>query len=184
MDIPGILSGIKEAVEQLLPFRTVHSFEQGLRWTYGKPGNILRSGIHWFIPIIQSIDIVDVTLNSVDLDPQAIKTSDDVECVVKAGITYYIYDIKKLYTTLQNDEIECGIPTIENIAKGLIATYLSNCTYNGVWKDKELVEAEIATEINARVRSYGIKISDVSISDIGRVTNYRIFSPGAILPVS
>ena len=176
MTNPGelIISTI-EALAKLLPIRIIHEYEQGLRWTLGRPGTILSKGLHFFLWGIQSIDRLDTTINAIDLEPQTLRTSDKLEFTLKAAIQFKITDIKKFYLGMQDGEAAAGFPTLASRARGLLATALSVKTYDEIWEDKESLEVEIADEIGAWAKVYGIRLENLDITECGKSQSFRIF---------
>lgn len=169
-----ILSTFVEYIEKLVPFRVIHSYEQGVRWTLGKPSSILGQGFYFFIPGLQSIDILPITLSpaqfEVDFRPIGGK-----ECTARVGMEYKITDIIKLFSTIQDGEIAEGLPTLSIIASGLASGVLSCHTFNKCWDNKESIEEEMAGECNAEFNKRGIEIVDMRISSLKTTAGYKVF---------
>ena len=169
-----ILNTLLEQITQLIPFRIVHTYEQGVRWTFGKPGPIFKSGIRFFFPFLQSIDTLPTTLSPAQFEID-IRTVDEYECTCRIGMEYYIKNIITLYSKVQEGEIAEGLPTLSVIASGLAASVLSSYTYRGLWSDKEKIEEEIADECNAVFESKGIFVEDMRISSLKKTQGLKIF---------
>lgn len=169
-----ILNNIFQHIMDLIPFRIIHSYEQGVRWSFGKPGPILKSGIHFFIPFLQSIDTLPTTLSPAQFEID-VRTIDEYECTCRIGMEYRVVDIKTLYSKIQEGEIAEGLPTLSVIAAGLAASILSNYTYQKIWRDKEKLEEEIADECNAVFKTKGIFVEDMRISSCKKTQGFKIF---------
>ena len=104
MDYGNILGVIFENMAKMLPIRTVHDYQQGLRWTLGRAGTNLNPGWKFFIPLVQSVDIIDRTVSSIDLHPQVIRTSDDKQIAVRSGLEYRILDARTYFLNLQDND--------------------------------------------------------------------------------
>jgi len=170
----NIISTFFEYIEQLIPVKIIHSYEQGVRWTFGKPGPILKQGIKFFFPFLQSIDTLPTTLSPAQFEVD-ILTIDGIECTCRIGMEYYIQNIITLYSKVQEGEIAEGLPTLSVIASGLAASVLSSYTYQALWTDKEKVEEEIADECNAVFKTKGIFVEDMRISSLKKTQGLKLF---------
>lgn len=170
----SILSTLFEYIEKFIPFRIIHSYQKGVRWTLGSPGPILTKGIHFFIPGFQSIDYLPTTLSPAQFEIDFL-TMDAYECTARIGMEYRVTDIIKLYSTVQDGEIVEGLPTLSVIASGLANGVLSSQLYPELWNDKERIEEEMTDECNAEFHKRGLDIVDMKICSIKKTVGYKIF---------
>jgi len=168
------INDIIENVKKIWPFRIVHSYEQGVRWTSGISGPILKPGIKIFLPGVQSIDTLPITLSPAQFEVD-FRTLDGKECTARIGMEYRTEDIKKLFMTVQDGEIAEGLPTLSIIAAGLATGVLSCYSYNDIWDGKEEVEEEMADECNAEFNKKWIEIVDMRIGSLKTTAGYKVF---------
>ncbi|GAF92355.1 unnamed protein product, partial [marine sediment metagenome] len=79
----------------LIGIRIVRPTEKGLIERLGKYKKTAEQGFHWIIPGIDKIIKVNVTENMVDVDPQKIITSDDLNATVDAVVYFRVTDPQK-----------------------------------------------------------------------------------------
>ena len=172
MDYGNILGVMFENIAKLLPIRTVHDYQQGLRWTLGKAGKNLKTGWKFFIPLVQSIDIIDRTASSIDLHPQVIRTSDDRQIAIQSGLEYRILDAKVYFMNLQDND---AIATVTIVARGHIATELSKYSYKDIWARKEDIEIALTERLQEKLSGWGLDAQRIHIAEYPEVRSHRFF---------
>jgi len=175
MSLGNIFTTIIENFASLLAWRIVYEYEQAIRWTFGKPGRLLSCGWHFYIWGVQTIDKVDATINIIDLGPQTIRSADGLSCTTRVGVEFYIRDAKNLFLSLQDDEIERGLPTVATIARGAVATVLGCEEFADLWREKLRIESTIRDELQALVQDFGLEIQRTHIAEYAVTKNYRVY---------
>ena len=175
MSFGNILTTIIENFTNLLPIRTVYEYEQGIRWTLGKPSNNKLRGWYWKLWGVQAFDKVETTANIIDLGPQVVQTDDSMACTVRAGIEFSVSDAQSLFLNLQDDEITNGMPTVAAIARGVVAGAFIGESIIELKSTKGTIEENIAAELQVLVKRFGLLILNVHIAEIAETKCYRIF---------
>ncbi len=82
----------------------VHQNEQALVLEFGKPIRVITTpGLHWKIPVVQTVDYFDKRILDLDTRPQEVTASDQKRLVVDAFTRYRIVDALKFYQTVRNE---------------------------------------------------------------------------------
>ncbi|MFC1765712.1 SPFH domain-containing protein [Planctomycetota bacterium] len=179
MDYGNILGVIFENMAKLLPIRTVHDYQQGLRWTFGKAGKNLKTGWKFFMPLVQSVDIIDQTVSSIDLHPQVIRTSDDKQIAIRSGLEYRILDAKEYFLNLQDND---AVATVRIVARGYIAAELSKYSYKDIWTKKEDIEIALTERLQEKVTAWGLDAQRIHIAEYPEVRSHRLFGINDQIP--
>lgn len=180
------INDIIENVKKVWPFRIIHSYEQGVRWTNGKPGPLLKTGVRTFLPGYQSIDSLPSTLSPAQFEID-FRTLDRKECTARVGMEYCVTNVTQLYMTVQEGEIAEGLPTLSIMASGLVSGVLASHTLDDIWDGKEEIEEEMADECNAVFRKKGIRVVDMRIGSLKTTAGYKVFlsnSPNVITEIT
>ena len=180
MEYGNILGVVFENLAKLLPVRTVYDYQQGLRWTLGKAGKNLKPGWKFFIPLVQSVDVVDRTIGSIDLHPQVIRTSDDKRCAIRSGLEYRIVNARDYFLNIQDND---AIPTVRIVARGCIATELSKNKYEDIWQKKDELEGTLTERLQQKVKDWGIIAINIHIAEFSEVKSHRFFGINDRIPV-
>ena len=166
MDFSNILSTILENFWNILPFRKVHEYEQGLRWTWGKAGRVLGAGIHLYMPYIQSIDVENTKLRVSKLTPQAIGDHS-----YTIAVAFKMTDIKERYLNMQDEEEE---ELVGSMTQGFAGDLLCGKSPDEVWAKKEELETAIAASTHQWVQQYGYEVDEVKILEYTKSMGVRI----------
>jgi len=146
-----------------LSFYVVHQNEQALLLAVGKPiGIIEQPGLHWKIPLYQTVEFFDKRILDLDTKPQEITASDQKRLVVDAFARYKITDPLKYFQTIQN---ETGVRrTLGPIMDSAMRRVLGGATFQELVRDKrEDLMKRIAKQVNEEGKELGLEVVDVRI---------------------
>lgn len=167
----SFLTQFFEWVRQFLPpWVVVRADEQGswLRW--GHPRGMLGPGFHWFWPVADQVTIYNVAYQQVDLPAQTVPTKDGKEVTFSANIGYVITDAQLMELNVQDFD-----STLQRVAMGLLARKVSGRTYAEVTEERAEYEDAMTRSLATRVKSWGVEIKDVRITDFCRTRPIRVF---------
>lgn len=141
----------------------VHQNEQALVLEFGKPIKVITTpGLHWKIPVVQTVDYFDKRILDLDTRPQEVTASDQKRLVVDAFTRYRIVDSLKYYQTVRN---EARLrQTLSSIIDSSLRRVLGAATFTDVVRDKrEDLMKRITTLVNEEGKDLGIEVVDVRI---------------------
>ncbi len=164
----ALLSGLAvilglAAAGAYLSFYVVHQNEQALLLAVGKPiGVIDQPGLHWKIPLYQTVEFFDKRILDLDTKPQEITASDQKRLIVDAFARYRITDPLKFFQTIQN---ESGVRrTLGPIMDSAMRRVLGGTTFQELVRDKrEYLMKRIAKQVNEEGKDLGLEVVDVRI---------------------
>lgn len=141
----------------------VHQNEQALVLRFGKAQPaITQPGLHWKMPFIDTVEKFDKRILDLDTTEQEVTASDQQRLIVDAYARYRIVDLLKFYQNVHDEDRvrEVVGPLIESE----IRRVLGSATLQEVVKDKrESLMKQIADQVNAEGRDYGLEVVDVRI---------------------
>ena len=146
-----------------LSFYVVQQNEQALLLAVGKPiGIVDQPGLHWKIPLYQTVEYFDKRILDLDTKPQEITASDQKRLVVDAFARYKITDPLKFFQTIQN---ETGVRrTLGPIMDSAMRRVLGGATFQELVRDKrEELMKRIAKQVNEEGKYLGLEVVDVRI---------------------
>lgn len=146
-----------------LSFFVVQQNEQAMLLAVGKPiGIIEQPGLHWKIPLYQTVEYFDKRILDLDTKPQEITASDQKRLVVDAFARYRITDPLKFFQTIQND---AGVRrTLGPIMDSAMRRVLGGATFQELVRDKrEELMKRIAKQVNEEGKELGLEVVDVRI---------------------
>lgn len=153
------------AVAVYLSAFIVRQTEQAIVLEFGRPiesGVITKPGLHWKIPIAQTVDYFDKRILDLDTSPQEVIASDQKRLVVDAFARFKIKDPLEFYKTVRTEEtarVRLGTFLEAGIRRALGAS-----TFQDVVRDKrEALMRTITNQVNEEANDLGIEVVDVRI---------------------
>ncbi len=152
-------------------FYTIREEEQAVVCTLGSPKAVTTSGLHFKIPIIQTVDKVNTTIRGFsigytstgDSDEAMMITSDYNFIHVDFYAEYRVTDpVKALYASEDPEEI------LKNIAQNCIRTTIGSYTVDSVLTTgKNEIQSNIKQMILDKLETYdiGIQLVNITIQD-------------------
>tara|TARA_Y100000034_G_scaffold29558_1_gene35668 strand:- start:1595 stop:2296 length:702 start_codon:yes stop_codon:yes gene_type:complete len=102
-DFTQILPGLLKNVLNALPVRTIHSYEQGVKFSWGSDTKLIKDPwVYLYCPFFQSIRIEDIRKDSLDLANSSVETKDDEDCSLSGIIKYRIVDARECLMNFKN----------------------------------------------------------------------------------
>ena len=135
----------------------------GVVKTFGAPNNkTLANGLHFKVPVIQSVEMVDVKIlklevecNAVSKDLQAVSSTVAVNYRLNAANAVEI--VRSVGADLYRDKIL--FPAVQECVKATTAKY----TAEGLITERAKVSAEIAQSLEGKVTQYGVVVQEFNI---------------------
>lgn len=175
----GILLSLMGAAAAAIYFSffIVHQNEQALVLEFGKPKRVIEHpGLHWKIPVVESVDIFDKRILDLDTQPQEVTASDQKRLVVDAFARYRIVDPLRFYQTVRDERMVRS--RLGPIIESSMRRVLGATTFQDLVRDKrEELMKRIAAQVNEEGKEFGLQIVDVRIkrADLPEQNSKNIF---------
>ena len=144
-------------------FFIVNQNEQALVLEFGKPKRMIDSaGLHWKIPVVETVQYFDKRILDLDMNPQEVPASDQKLLLVDAFARYRINDPLKFYQAVTS---EYYVPQrFGPIVQSTLRRVLGSASFIEIVRDKrEALMKTIAAEVNKQGQEFGIEVVDVRI---------------------
>jgi membrane protease subunit HflC len=164
-----LIEFIIQILDQLLPWTVIQHYEGAVRLRLGLSKGELKPGFHWKVPFADSILTCIIKPTTLNLSEQSVTTKDWKGVVVSAVIKYEIANVEQLLL-----EVNDPIDALADMAKGIIRAGITSREWS------ECNGGELTTEIKKNVRDqakkWGIKVIDVTLTDLGEIRSLRLFN--------
>jgi len=157
--------------EALVPFVIILPYQEAVRIRLGKFQATLAPGIHWRIPIADSVLHENVVARTTHITGLSTTTSDGKAIGFDAVVTYRISDIKKALL-----EVEDVKDAVADTCAGQMGTTLADSSWDDVWHGKAV--DNLTSVCRKRGWKWGIEILSVQLSGVCLVKNIRISTGG------
>lgn len=142
-------------------FRVVQQYEKGVIFFLGKIISVKGPGLTWIVPYFQWMHKVDLRTVTLPIPPQKIITKDNVSVDISAVAYYQIVDpIKSIVA------IEKVMNAIDQIAQTTIRNIVGRFQLDEVLSERDTINKEIRTVLDAHTEPWGVIASLVEIKDI------------------
>ena len=144
-------------------FFVVHQNEQALVLEFGKPKRVIdQAGLHWKIPVVETVTYFDKRILDLDMAPQEVPASDQKLLLVDAFARYRISNPLKFYQAVTS---EYYVPQrFGPIVQSTLRRVLGTASFIEIVRDKrEALMQTIATEVNKQGQEFGLEVVDVRI---------------------
>jgi hypothetical protein len=159
--------------EQIFPFVIIDSYEGAIHMRLGKKVKELPVGLH-FIPLktiyVDRVISTHIKVDTFSVSNVNVTTTDNKTVSVGGIIEYLIFDVTK-------NLIECNdaMTNAKDITRGIIADYLSDCTWEEV--NKKPTRTAIKNRLNKELADIGIEVKQVLFGDIVLSKVFTVFKP-------
>lgn len=155
----------------------VHQNEQALVLEFGKPKRVINEpGLHWKIPVVETVDYFDKRILDLDTQPQEVTASDQKRIVVDAFARYRITDPLRFYQTVRDERNVRS--RLGPIVESSIRRVLGATTFQSLVRDRrEELMKRIALQVNNEGKDFGLEVVDVRIkrADLPEQNSKNIF---------
>jgi regulator of protease activity HflC (stomatin/prohibitin superfamily) len=165
---PIVISGIALALFLLGGIRIIFEYKRALKFRFGKYIKILKPGFRWIIPFIETIQIVDIRVITINIDSQEVMTQDNVPCSIDGVVFFKIKDPEK--AVLEVEEYKFAIM---QLAQAALRDVCGKVELDTILSKREEMGKNIKSIVEKETKEWGIVIMDVKIKDIQLPENMR-----------
>ena len=140
----------------------VHQAEKGIVERWGKFKAVWDPGIHFLVPIRDSLVArVDMRENVIDVPPQGVISRDNVTVEVDAIIYYYVVDPKAVKYEIANFSY-----AISQLAQTNLRNLIGDMTLDETLTSRERINAALRTTLDEATDRWGVKVTRVELKRI------------------
>jgi regulator of protease activity HflC (stomatin/prohibitin superfamily) len=145
----------------LLPFKIIGAGERGVVMRFGAVDRTMQPGIHFKLPIIERVAIVDVKTQKEEVEAQAAsKDLQTVKAVIALNYNLAPDRVQELWKSIGSDyKVRVIDPAIQEAVKAATAKY----TAEELITKRAVVRDDMKMNLIARLQPDYIQVTDVSI---------------------
>jgi len=142
--------------------RIVQQFQRGLVFRLGSYVGTRGPGLNWIIPIVDRMQIVDVRVVTLDIEPQETMTNDNVPVQIKAVVWYRVTNPEKAII-----EVADFNGAIAQTSLTTLRTVMGQHSLDELLKEQDKLSAMLKKTIDDVTEPWGIQVERVEIKDVG-----------------
>lgn len=148
--------------------RIIYEYKRGLKFRFGKYVSILEPGFRWIIPFVETIQIVDIRVITINVVSQEVMTSDNVPCSIDGVVFFKINNPEKAIL-----EVEEFAFAITQLSQAALRDVCGKVELDIILSKREEMGKNIKTIVDLETKNWGIDIIDVKIKDIQLPENMK-----------
>ncbi|QBA64526.1 slipin family protein [Muriicola soli] len=152
----------------LAGIRIIFEYKRALKFRFGKYVKTLQPGFRWIIPIVETIQIVDIRVITINIVSQEVMTEDNVPCSIDGVVFFQIKDPEKAVL-----EVEEFTFAITQLSQAALRDVCGKVELDTILSKREEMGKNIKAIVESETHQWGIEISDVKIKDIQLPENMR-----------
>lgn len=170
MELLAIIKDIIVALWEYLKFVQYNfHWEEAIIMRAGKYHRSKGPGIHLKWPIYEYCHSANVKQDTMEIEPVAITTEDNLSVEVGLVIVYYVSDIR-LFLTENNDSLSNAM----DISRGEVSELLEDKKWEYI--KKKATNTALLKNIQEKFNSLGIKIDYLKFTTKVQIRGHRLFS--------
>jgi regulator of protease activity HflC (stomatin/prohibitin superfamily) len=163
-----VVLGIIVGVFLFSGIRIIFEYKRAIKFRFGKYIKTLQPGLRWIIPIIETIQIVDIRVITFNIDSQEVMTEDNVPCSIDGVVFFKINDPEKAVLEVEQYQF-----AITQLAQAALRDVCGKVELDTILSKREEMGKNIKEIVEQETKDWGIVISDVKIKDIQLPENMR-----------
>lgn len=148
--------------------RIIFEYKRALKFRFGKYIKTLNPGFRWIIPVVETIQVVDIRVITINIISQEVMTEDNVPCSIDGVVFFRITNPEK--AVLEVEEFSFAITQLSQAA---LRDVCGKVELDTILSKREEMGKNIKTIVEAETGEWGIEIMDVKIKDIQLPENMR-----------
>ena len=152
----------------LLGIRIIYEYKRALKFRFGKYIKTLNPGFRWIIPIVETIQVVDIRVITINVVSQEVMTKDNVPCSIDGVVFFKIENPEK--AVLEVEEFSFAIT---QLAQAALRDVCGKVELDTILSKREEMGKNIKRIVEQETKEWGIVINDVKIKDIQLPENMR-----------
>lgn len=150
--------------------KIINQYQRGVKFTLGKYSGIMNPGLNFIIPIIQTMERIDIRQTTIDLRPQEVMTKDQVNLKIDGVVFYHITNPSYVILNIQNLEKQ-----ISDKATSELKEVVGKMTMSEALQNREKIAKELKEQLDISINDYnkkeeskpwGIEIKSIQINNV------------------
>ncbi|HZP66154.1 MAG TPA: slipin family protein [Rudaea sp.] len=141
--------------------RIVQQYQRGLVFRFGSYANTRQPGFNWIVPIVDRMQIVDVRVVTLDIEPQETMTKDNVPVKIKAVVWFRVVDPQHAIIEVAN-----YYAAIAQTSLTTLRTVMGQHSLDELLKEQDKLSTMLKKTIDDVTEPWGIQVERVEIKDV------------------
>lgn len=163
-----LLFAIFLSVFLLSGIRVIFEYKRALKFRFGKYIKTLQPGFRWIIPLVETIQVVDIRVITINIVSQEVMTEDNVPCSIDGVVFFKVIDPEMAVI-----EVEDFTFAITQLSQAALRDVCGKVELDTILSKREEMGNNIKKIVEVETKEWGIDIIDVKIKDIQLPENMK-----------
>lgn len=145
----------------LASIRVVKEYQRGIVFTLGRFSGVKGPGLVFVIPLLQTMQIVDIRIQVLDVPDQEVITKDNIPVKINAVVYFRIVDPAKAVL-----EVEHYRYAVVQLAQTMMKNIVGGKTLDELLQQRAQIATTIQQELDAQTDKWGIDITTLELKDV------------------
>lgn len=159
--VAGVTIAVLVVMLTFLSLAVVREYERGVVFRMGHARPLYGPGLRWLIPLVDKMIRVDQRVVTLTIPPQEVITRDNVPARVNAVVMFQVVDPLKAILAVENYAVATS-----QIAQTTLRSLLGRADLDTLLAQREDLNNDLRTIIEAQTRPWGIEVRVVEIKDV------------------
>ncbi|MBI3632405.1 MAG: slipin family protein [Candidatus Vogelbacteria bacterium] len=141
--------------------RIIDQFEKGIVLTLGKYTGTKDPGLNWIMPIVQTMQLVDMRVTTVDIPQQEVITKDNVPVGINAVVYFQVEQADTAVLKIQNYSL-----AVSQYAQAALRDVIGGVELDSLLSERDKLSKDIKDTVDLATKAWGVDVSDIKIQDI------------------
>lgn len=148
--------------------RIVYEYKRALKFRFGSYVKTLGPGLRWIIPIVETIQMVDIRVITINIVSQEVMTEDNVPCSIDGVVFFRVDNPEKAVLEVENFQF-----AISQLSQAALRDVCGKVELDTILSKREEMGKNIKAIVAEETLHWGVVIIDVKIKDIQLPENMR-----------
>ncbi len=148
--------------------RIIFEYKRALKFRFGSYVQTLQPGLRWIIPFVESIQIVDIRVITINIVSQEVMTEDNVPCSIDGVVFFKVENPEKAVLEVEQFQF-----AISQLAQAALRDVCGKVELDTILSKREEMGQSIKATVAEETVQWGIIVIDVKIKDIQLPENMR-----------
>lgn len=148
--------------------RIIYQYKRAVKFRFGRFIRVLKPGFRWIIPVIETVQIVDIRVITINIETQEIMTRDNVPSKINGVLFFEIKDTQKAILEVA----DYGF-AISQLAQASLRDVCGKVELDTILSRRDEMGDNIREIVERETKDWGIAILDVKIKDIELPENMK-----------
>ena len=145
----------------IISIKQIYEYERGILFTMGRYSHMMSPGWRIVLPVLQSMQKVDLRVKTVDVPSQETMTKDNVSARVNAVLYYKITDASKAILS-----VEDYMYAMSQLAQTTMRNVIGEVSLDELLSKRDKVSQRIMQIVDRESDPWGIKVTSVDLKDV------------------